>query len=401
MKIGILLPSAFDLGLLRRARHLSSMIAQLTGTDGSKSSVAIGLPAPSEAEWRRLESELRNGNSNVIVRHLQWEPVPVENARRMFANLPASLDLDGIDEVVVPRDWGWNFQDCDALIIFADPGLGAVLSLRPTAFYCTDLAVRIAPDAWAGSIRDDYWRRQTEAFRMWRQAHVWTSDPHTVDDIVSYAGVSRKRAVLGPNLLDQEAGFAPIHSRDSTFLAWLSGHASLHDFANGAKGLQIYLSEGGSLRPVLVKDELAASSADAPDIYEHLPTDLADFLYGLPTKSIGSERELARCLGQAGALWSSRIAGGEGEAPLLAAQAGLPFLGADFAINRQYAADAGLTANLYKLGDPLAIADGLHELERLVAKPRGRASQTTKNTAAKAESIQVMLGQLIEAGYAA
>ena len=51
--------------------------------------------------------------------------MPVKNARRMFTNLPPSLDIEGMSEVTVPRDWGWNFQDCDLWISMANPGLGS------------------------------------------------------------------------------------------------------------------------------------------------------------------------------------------------------------------------------------------------------------------------------------
>ena len=121
----------------------------------------------------------------------------------MFAGLSEALDLEGINEVSVPRDWGWNFQDCDLWISLAGPGVGAILPLRPTTHYCADLAQRYVPTAITGTIHDPYWLVETDAFRIWRQGLVLASDDGTAADLVSYAGVRRERIEVVPDVLDQ------------------------------------------------------------------------------------------------------------------------------------------------------------------------------------------------------
>src|SRR4249919_3073600 len=110
MKIGILLPTDLDLGLIRRARQLSLMIGEIADPGKDRWSATIGLPKESEEEWRTIERALRQGNQGTVVRHLRWEALPTANARRMFAGLSPTLDLEGIETVKVARDWGWNFQ---------------------------------------------------------------------------------------------------------------------------------------------------------------------------------------------------------------------------------------------------------------------------------------------------
>ena len=390
MKIGILLPPAFDLGLLRRARHLALLVGECSGSDGTRWSATIGLPEPSERRWRDIERQLRLGNNGTVVRHLRWEKVPVDNARRMFAGFPDHLDLENIDEVSVPRDWGWNFRDCDAVIIFGDPDLGAILPLGPTIFYCPDLAVRIVPEAFADSIEASYWERQTDAFRIWRQSMVVTSDEATIDDIVSYAGVRRERIACIANPLNQASDRGePSVGKDLQGLAWLMQPSPLHDLANAARGLQIYHSEGGLLQPFLVRDAVRGQASPIDYPYG-LGQDLAEFIYGLPVQAVSSEGQLLRVLGRAGALWSSRVAGGEGEAALLAATVGASFLGADYAVNRTTAEAAGVTARLYSLDDPLAIADALHALEGEVP-PRKAAKRRKSVTRSKRVSEITLL----------
>lgn len=396
MKVGILLPSAVDLGLLRRATQLSLLLGGIKAADDSPWSVAIGVPHESEREWRAIERDLRRANPQAIVRHLKWEQVPVENARRMFASLSPELGLDGIEDVVVPRDWGWNFQDCDALIVFTDPALGAVLSLKPTLFYCSDLAVRIVPEVAARSIDDEYWERQTEAFRIWRQSKVVTADPNTIEDIVSYAGVRRERVSLFPNLLDYEVE-PSAGARGGSTLAWMIGSIPLYDLENAAKGLQTYLAEGGGLEPVAVYDSIRMGRSDPSAIYsEGLPTAVADLVYGLPNVSVASERELFRLLDRSSALWSSRLAGGEGEEPLLSAQAGIGFVGADYEANRAVLKDSVIPAKLYPLNDPLAMADALHAIEEASGTAPRRPAKASQ-AAEKRAIIRSIIEDLFEA----
>ena len=382
MKIGVLLPQASDLSLLLRAKRLSQRIGEQVDEKGESWSAAIGLPEPRESRWRNIERELRSDNPHTMIRHLKWEPVPVDNARRMIAKIPADLDLDGIEQVTIPRDWGWNFQDCDALVVFADPGLGAILPLRPTIFYCVDLASRIVPEAFATSIEDAYWNRQTDAFRMWRQAAVATADPAVADDLVSYAGVRRSHVALVENLLAPPSSLraTPKTARDQGMLAWPMQPSPLHDLENAVRGLQIYQAEGGSLRPTIIRHDGALGREDE---YPYgLPDEQAEFFYALPSQTAGSERELLRILARAEAIWCSRMAGGEGEAAFLAAETGSIFFGADYATNRWATEAAGGSAAFYPLGEPLAIADALHQLEQ------GGLTRPRKPRKAKAETVE-------------
>lgn len=363
-KIAILLPQAYDLGVLRRARQLSRALNEIRDADESPWSSVIGVPRVSEKQWRAVEKQFRSDSPRTTVRQLHWETVPTENVNRMFPAIAESYDLTNIRHVMVARDWGWNFQDCDASLTFGDPGLGAVFPLLPTIFYCIDLAVRIAPDNWAQSVHDNYWRLQTDSFRMWRQALVATSDPGTAEDLSSYAGVRKARILESPNLLALAPGHrADRRNFDQSTLAWLFGPGSLHDLENATKALQIYFSEGGGLRPILVHDAVRDPNAGDLTACTSLRGDLADIVYGLPGRLVENDNDLFRLLERCGAVWSSRIAGGEGEVPLLAKQAGIPFLGADFSVNRSAIGEYGVPSQLYPLSDPLEIANALHALE--------------------------------------
>lgn len=362
MKIGILLPSDYDLGALKLAKRLSMLIGRVHES-GSRWSATIGLAEPDEVRWRAIEVHLRSRNEQTVVRHLKWQRVPVDNARRMFPTLSSELDLSGLKDVLVPRDWGWNFLDCDAAIVISDAGLGPILPLLPTLFYCRDLAARFVPEAFAPSVDDPYWERQIEAFAIWRQTSVATSDPSTVDDLSSYAGVQRKRISLIENPLSSDDEPTPVpRIRDRSTIAWFIQESALDDVIHCARGLAAYAAEGGALQPVIVRDKVMGLD-DHASYPTNLPSEVAELVVGLPGRSVISEPELRRLLARTGAVWSSRLAGGAGDAVLLASQTGNMFVGPDLRTNREAMASTETRGQLYRLNDATAIADALHELE--------------------------------------
>lgn len=386
MKIGILLPSQYDVATLCRTRELCRLLLELSSLAEDAITIAVGLPERPEPEWRKNEAYLRSGRPQVICRHLRWESVLAANALRMFAKHGLPLDLSGIDRVLVPRDWGWNFTDCDLWVNFADPGMGAVLPLKPTAHYVADLAMRIVPNSFAVDINDPLWTRQVEAFRLWRQsALVLVSDPWSADDVVGYGGVRRNKVMLVPSLSFNDEPVEQRATRLSTGTwVWLLEANARHDLKNAVMGLEIYLREGGKNLPVIACQDSAACEyssyeitdsldssisgsddkrAKASSIFESWTTSMLQLWARLPVVQYSEYRELSRLLNSAQMLWSSEIAGGDGYSLALAAKHGLPFLGFNFPSQARIAEQLGTSALLYEESDPIFIADALHKMD--------------------------------------
>jgi len=363
LRVAILLPTSPRLRMIRRAAELAASLVQAETSAGYHIEVTVGLPEPQERKWRAAEQLIRGRIPSAIVRHVEWTRVPVKNARRMFANLPPALDLDGISDVSIPRDWGWNFQDCDLWISMADPGVGAILPLRPVTHYCGDLAQRYVPTAITGSIHDPYWNVETDAFRIWRQGLVITSDPATAVDIVSYAGVRRERIELIPDVLDQLPPLPETseESRDPFLLIWLLRGNALDDLEVSLEGLAAYFRENGRLELLLAHDVSAPVDHHLGAVA--LPNDLLKFYQELPRFPYRSLEEFERILPTAGALWSSQTVGGEAEHVHDAVRAGLPLLAPDVALKSGAVERLGVSTFEYRAGDSLALADKLHELE--------------------------------------
>ena len=379
LKIAILLPTSPDLRTVRRSAELSAAIVSADTAAGHSIEVTVGVPESNERKWRFAEQQIRRRVPDVIVRHVEWTRVTVKNARRMFAGLSEALDLEGIKEVSVPRDWGWNFQDCDLWISLAGPGVGAILPLRPTTHYCADLAQRYVPTAITGTIHDPYWLLETDAFRIWRQGLVIASDDGTAADLVSYAGVRRERIEVVPDLLNQLPSIPPEREddRDRLQLLWLLRGNALDDLENSVQALATYYREGGQMDVLLAHD--ASTPVDHHIGAAALAPDLLKFYHDLPRFAYRSLDELERMLPKVGAVWSSQSAGGEAEHVHDAARAGLTLLAPKLALNEQTVERLGAAALLYPLEDPLALADRLRDLEASLAEDAELKSPTAKS----------------------
>ena len=369
VKVAILLPQHYSLRDLRRTAELAAGLASVQTQTGEPIEVTVGLAEKDEARWRRGERTIRARAPGAVVRHLEWTAVPVDNARRMFHQLDPALDLEGLAEVVVPRDWGWNFQDCVLWISLADPATGPVLPLRPIVYYSLGLPERYVPRMVAASIHDPYWNRQAEAFRMWRQAAVVTSDPTAVPDLVSYAGIRSERIEIIPDVLEQLAPLDPVaeEDRDRQTLVWTLRGNAVDDLEACLSGLRIYHREGGLLDVVVAAE--AGGHPQAHPAVEALPPELRTLFDALEHVSYRSLEELDRLLVRSGALWSSQTAGGAGEHLLEARRAGLHVMAPSFPLNTTLSERLGLDAQLYAPGDELAIADALKAIEQRAATP--------------------------------
>ena len=358
------MPKQVDAAALHRTRELAEILARARPLGGANVELAIGIPESAEPIWRAHEAYLLEGlNGVAVARHLRWERVEPGNVGRMYMIHQLQASLHGLSSVIVPRDWGWNFADCDAWISLADAGQGAVLPIKPTAHYVADLAERIVPHAYARNIEDEYWTRQLDAFLMWRRsAAVLCADRETRTDLVGYAGVRSDLIIEVPSL-SWGSGSLPTSSatgQQKSWL-WLTEPNARHATVSALKGLALYLSEGGSIRPTIVSGNI--TGFNRRKLVKLLSDSERGVLDGLTRHAVSDMRMLARVLARGSGIWSSEVAGGEGFAMALALRHGLPFVGQRFALHERLAASAGESVRLYDTSDPIAIADMLFTLE--------------------------------------
>lgn len=400
-KVAILLPSVAGMSTLARARNLAHLLLVGRGAGGESVSIVIGVPGVESRERRASEAYLRLDHADIVTRPLLWESVPVSNAKRMFLSVDERLDLEGIETIAVPRDWGWNYTDCDAWIVLADPGVGAILPLRPTAYICRDLAARLVPSAYAENIHDPYWVKQTAAFRLWRQAaFVATSDPDTIEDLIGYAGVRPEKTMQIPSLL--VPSFIPVLPdkpvTDAPTLCWWLEPSDLHDIEMAANGIRLYWDEGGAM------DVIIATETPEDDFHARLAEMLISasnkaFLADLPIQHLWSDEIFARVLSRSAALLSTLLAGGDGEAATIAERNGMHFVGLDYRVNRGRARDASANSTLYKHSSAIDIAEALQAAESRVVPKRTLPPVQALDRDAMQDS-GFIIDRLLEVGFA-
>jgi hypothetical protein len=230
---------------------------------------------------------------------------------------------------------------------------------------------------------------------------VITSDPAVVPDIVSYAGVRRERIEVVPDLLDRLDPLPVLddQERDPHLILWnLEGNA-VDDLENCLLGLSTYYRENGHMEFILAHD--ASISIDHHLGAAVLPQDLLVFYKELRRFPYHSLAELDRMLQRVGAVWSSRIVGGEGEHIHDAARAGVPLLAPKILETEALAQRLGVETLLYPLDRPLAIADRLRELE--VATEAAVGARAVQTSLAKDDAQArwgFFLERLVEHSYA-
>jgi len=360
LKIAILLPEIADLGSRRRARQLAMALSDTQDPDGVRVEVVLGLPRLDEEVWRQQEQELRAGWTGCVVRHLGWERVGADLAKRMYPSLE-TVDTDGISDVVLPRDWGWNFVDCDAWIVLADAGLGAVMPVKPTAYYIRDLAQRYVPEGFASGIQDEFWVRQTDAFRLWRQSPcVFTTDERIAVDITSYAGVRRDRVVtVSPLPGERSKVNAGTRPASGMTILWLAEPDARHDVGAALDGIRLLFAEGARPRIVVAGEGAAAFANGGIESLAGVPSRALAAIAHLEIEVLASNVDIQRLLRRVDLVWGSALAQGENEALVRAAEASLPFVGLDYEQNRRFAEHLGVRATWYAASSAPEIADAL------------------------------------------
>lgn len=362
MKIALLLPESADFGCHWRAAQYASHLMALSDRSGSKIEVVIGLPRCDEEQWRRQESEILSVADGVVVRHLGWERVATDLAQRMYPQNNA--ELSGIGAVSLPRDWGWNFVDCDAWIVFADPRLGAIYPVKPTAYYVRDLAVRYSPRSFALTHDSEYWKIQDEAFRLWRQSPVvFAHDPATIDDIVGYAGVRRMRTRLASIALPLKSDLGAANSNKN--IVWIAEPYVAHDPIVALEALRLYQAEGGEFSTIVAGAEaFGFDPREGQATLGMVPVRSRRSMLDAEFETCSSDAAMRRTLRRASFVWSSAIADGENEGLLRAAREGIPFVGLKYPQSARLAERFKVKAFFYESSEPNLIADALHEATR-------------------------------------
>jgi hypothetical protein len=225
-------------------------------------------------------------------------------------------------------------------------------------------------------MRSPLWDRQTEAFRAWRHSEcVFATDPTTLDDVVSYAGVERSRTRLLPPIwaLYETVPAVSIRTDLRDAILWLVEIAPDHDSATIVEVLRRYVRQGDSLRVVVAGERIAALD---PRRGEPNPVSLAlasapKLLARTSFETISALGDLESLVAGAAMVVSGGVTEGEPDYVPLAARYARPLLASDYPQLRRATALLGGATYLYKPGDVNGALAALLQADTMRAQNQG------------------------------
>jgi hypothetical protein len=367
-RIAILLPSEWRGGMLRNAWALASLLVSETWPRIGDLEVVVGLRSHGPYDWPALEREYQ-ALGRASVRRMDWQSWPVASLRTVFGPLP---EIPGaITECSFPRDYGQDFLDCDAWIVFGRLE-GFVLPVRPVAVYCADQIERYVPEVISSSDEERMRKLQLYTQLGWRQACcVFSTTPHTVTDAVSYAGVRQERALLVPTLVDPICDPPPVAEAGDTepYILWITNASAHKNHQVAVDALKIYYTElGGDLSVVIAGPQtnlfLPGSGADYPACL--IVRAAAETMPHLRVAGEVSNAAYLRLVSKATVVWHNVIVDNGTFVAFDAARADRHFVSSDYPQMRYLCGRYGVDAMWYPSLDPRAAALALLEAGRRV-----------------------------------
>ena len=261
-KIAILLPNSWRGGMLRNAWVLAGLLAERDWPGIGECGRGRRPARPCALRLATVEhARSPPSDSKVSLRRMDWDSRPIAGLCTIFGPLLAVPP--GIAGCSVPRDYGHDFLDCDAWIVFSYSLEGFVVPARPVAIYCADQIQRYVPEIFAGDGEEDRWMRQSETHPGWRHARfVFATTPQTRSDVVSYAGVQNDRALLVPALVDPLGSEASLHGsvhssgqisgESEPYILWITNATPHKNHRAVMAALRSYYGEFGGTLPVVV-----------------------------------------------------------------------------------------------------------------------------------------------------
>jgi hypothetical protein len=398
MKIAILLPRWPDLGWIWRVRALVSALpaaAAAAGVDDLQIAVGVHM---GEREDAVNEALALRGRDGVVVRTYRWEAVACDKAARMYSQ--AAFDFSGLETVQVPRDWGWNFCDCDAWIVAPDLQLGAMMLLRPTLLFGRAIEERYDPTFAARHGRLSPLKTQMDSLLSWRQALcVFASHERTLADFASFSGLWSHRTLkidaLAMPALDEDLASILKETGRTDVLCLLDTYdrdglealaLALRSALGGKSDRVTFAVEGFSRGDGARQRGLLAERLAALDILE---------TSRYRVKSYAGVDDLAHLLYASRLVISTDPAPGEPEDMVWAAAAGCPFIGRKTPQSEAWARERGLQAHLVDDFETSTLRSAIRE----ASEPDAAQIEAAKGASASPASLAAVFDRVREAAY--
>jgi glycosyltransferase involved in cell wall biosynthesis len=134
----------------------------------------------------------------------------------------------------VPDDGINNLLDCDLWLLGVDRFDEPIAPLRPYCIFVHDYIQRYVPELFKQHIERGFFETTRDAIA------VLANTPMTIEDVVQYVGVPRRKTMLVPHLVELEKDDVKPPRKKGTYFIWTSNAALHKNHFNTLQGLARY-----------------------------------------------------------------------------------------------------------------------------------------------------------------
>ena len=367
LKIAVFLPLAFKGGTLNMVKLLAKMIKRGANERGDEIEVVfahIDDPSYSSSDFADL------AEYGITTRKFKWRPVSDVHLAEIQA-LSGYASHPTQPTYWLPNDAGYDFLDCDFWFLGANRFEYPVAPLRPYCVFTHDYLQRYFPSVFPDYFENGFFQTSRNAMA------VLANTPHTIEDVVQYVGVPRRKTLLVPHVAELD----PFRERRSPqeasepYFIWTTNVTPHKNHIAALEALELYWTkQGGTLNchvTGLDTDKFdptrSLKQGDGSDhifaVREYLRK--SDILRSrIKFKGNVSSDEYVSEVSGARFLFHSVVMDNGTLCAVEAAYAGVPTLSSDYPPMRYISERYGLNCQFFEASDPIGAAASLHRMER-------------------------------------
>jgi glycosyltransferase involved in cell wall biosynthesis len=241
-RVAVFLPQAYHGGTLNVVKMLAKMLHKGSREMGQEVDVVF---AHLESDIYKKSDFIDLEQQSIQRRTFQWKFIN----QAQLANV---LTLEGIDFkpggdfYAVPDDGATDFLDCDFWLVGTDRLDHPLAPLRPYCLFVHDYLQRYFPELFGDHYEEPFITTARRAVA------VLANTPHTIEDVVHYAGIPRKKAIMAPHIaeLDQlRRTLDLLHVKErGEYFQWTTNLGPHKNHVRTLNALTAYYDLGGKLK---------------------------------------------------------------------------------------------------------------------------------------------------------
>lgn len=241
-KLALILPLEYKGGVLDYAIRLTTVLYKAIQEMDEDLKLVFAYPEGMGQEQRDYFKTFRN--LDIDFRMFKWEIADAKRMKELYRILGYTELIHGENNYCLCNDRMKYFEDCDALLFFADR--------VPRAIFSTSVRYGVIIhdyiQRYVSDMLKDY--MEWEVFDLVRHAEAnFTTGLGTLEDAVQYGGVKRNKMNLLPRFFDEpKKMFETEEVLEENYFVWPTNMQMHKNHAIALDALDLYYKQGGTLK---------------------------------------------------------------------------------------------------------------------------------------------------------